>query len=62
MSKIVDKWWFSSYSGNLGIVKVYDEITQKNKFYIGKTLGINEEADAEHIKQYGAKFFPEMIR
>lgn len=46
----------------IGIVKVFDEKTGENKFYIGVADGIDEEIDAENIKSFGGKFFPEMIK
>lgn len=63
MSKIVNKWWFTTYSGDtVGIIKVNDEITNENKFYMGIASGINEDFDAEIIKSSGAKFVPELIK
>ena len=62
MSKIVDKYWYTPAMGDvIGIVKVYDDITQETKFYIGNGLGVSEESDAEYIKNFGDKFYPEMF-
>lgn len=58
MSKIVNYWWFD----NIGIVKVFDEITKEEKFYIGEILGTTEQEDAEWIKRNGSKFYPDMIK
>lgn len=63
MSKIVNKWWFSTgYGQTIGIVKCHDDITNQDKFYIGRGYGIDEDMDAEHIKDHGAKFLPDIIK
>lgn len=58
MSKTVNAWWFN----NIGIVKVIDEITNEEKFYIGTATGIDEEIDIDFIKRNGSKFFPDLIK
>ena len=68
MSRIVEKWWFTPSTGDpwnpdvIGIVKVHDDITNEDKFYIGCAYQGNEELDAENIAKNGAKFFPEVIK
>lgn len=62
MSKIVDKWWFTTGGGTIGIVKTIDDVTGEQKFRIGIASGIDEDLDALSIKNYGARFFPEMIK
>jgi hypothetical protein len=49
--KIIDSYWFN----NVGIVICQDTVTGKRKAYIGVGLGINQQADEEHIKSYGCK-------
>lgn len=62
MSKIIEKWWFTTNGAFIGIVKTLDEITGEEKFRIGTASGVDEELDAEYIKDYGARFFPEMVK
>ena len=63
MSKIINTWWFTTgYGQVIGIVKTYDEITKEEIFRIGYGYGIDEDMDAEHIKQHGDKFNPELIK
>ena len=49
MSKITNMWWYSTINSNtqIGIVKVHDDITGKDRFYIGTAEGINERKEAE---------------
>ena len=54
MSEIVNCWWFSTTDETIGIVKVYDNITQEEKFYIGVADGIDEAVDMENIRKFGA--------
>ena len=61
MSEIINKWWFSSYRGLIGIVKVKDDLGNE-KFYIDVAPGRNEELDAKGIATWGAKFYPEQIK
>ena len=61
MSEIVNKWWYSSFNGNIGIVKVHDDINNQDKFYIDVCEGTDENIDAEKIKTFGAKFYPEQV-
>lgn len=62
MSKIVEKYWYTPMMGDvIGIIKTYDEITKETKFYIGTGIGADEEVDAEFIKKFGDKFYPEMF-
>ena len=58
MSKVVNKWWFN----HVGIVKVYDEVTKEEKFYIGQASGIDENYDIEYIRSFGCKFMPDLIK
>ncbi len=46
------------YSGRdcIGIVLVYDTITNEEKAYIGVGKGYNETDDIQTIKDWGAKF------
>ena len=61
MSKIVDCWWYSSYTvGCIGIVKVADDFGNE-KFYIDVASGQNEIIDANMIAQLGAPFKPDVI-
>ena len=64
MSKITNMWWYSSINSNtqIGIIKVHDDITGEDRFYIGTADGINERTEAERIKDYGTPFFPELIK
>lgn len=62
MSRIINKWWFQTADELVGIVKIQDEITGEQKFYIGVADGISEEIDETQIKRHGAKFIPEMIK
>lgn len=62
-SKIVDSWWFCNLTGDcIGIIKTEDEVTKEIKFRIGNGQGINEDSDAEFIKNYGSQFYPEQIK
>lgn len=62
MSKIVKKYWFTTFSGQvIGIIKTYDDITNEYKYRIGTGYGVDEDLDAEHIKAYGDKFNPEIF-
>lgn len=63
MSKVCNSWWYSTLNGNtIGIVKTIDENTNEIKFRIGLADGIDELADQERIKAYGARFYPEVIK
>ena len=63
--------WYSSLSYSercpycdkqqIGIVEVYDTITEELIYYIGLGDGKDLKADEERIKQTGAKFYPEMF-
>lgn len=61
MSKIVNSWFFSSFKSSIGIVKVKDDFGNE-KFYIDTIAGLDEELDAEAIKNWGTPFFPEQIK
>lgn len=58
MSKVVNSWWF----GEIGIVKVFDEITKTDKFYIGRGSCFDQKLDEEFIKQGGYPFHPDIIK
>ena len=58
MSEIINNWFFNK----VGIVKVHDSFTNEDKFYIGEIKGQSEKEDVEYIKNWGAKFFPNMIK
>lgn len=62
MSKIVDKWWFTTNGALIGIIKTVDDITGEEKFRIGTASGIDEKLDAQYIKDNGARFIPEIIK
>lgn len=64
MSKTIQAWWYSTINSTkqIGIVKVHDDITNKDKFYIGIAEGINEIEDAEKIRTYGTPFIPDIIK
>ena len=63
MSKVLNSWWFTTADGDLiGIIKTIDEVTNEIKFRIGLADGIDELADQERIKAYGARFIPEVIK
>lgn len=47
--------WFSGVD-NVGIVYGIDNITNEKKAYIGIAVGLNEDADINHIAEYGAHF------
>ncbi len=63
-SKIVAKHWFTQGAAphTFGVVVCHDDITGQRKAYIGSGLGIDEEDDAIHIQEYGAKINSEMLR
>lgn len=62
MSKIVNKWWFTTNGVLIGIIKTVDDITGEEKFRIGMASGIDEELDAQYIKDNGARFIPEIVK
>ena len=54
--KVLDAYWFNPMgSAIIGIVKVQTEY-EGIKYYIGSASGMEEDGDAEHIAQRGAKF------
>ena len=60
MKKVVKKVivknvkWFNTSRACIGIVQC--EESGDFKYYIGTGNGLNEQADAEHIMRWGAKF------
>lgn len=63
MSKVCNSWWYSTLNGNtIGIIKTIDENTNEIKFRIGLADGIDELADQERIKAYGARFYLEVLK
>jgi len=52
--KLVDIRWFSGRD-TIGVVLVEDMTMHYVKAYIGVGQGNNEQADAEHIAQWGSK-------
>ena len=58
MSRVVNSWWFN----DIGIVKVHDDKINQDKFYIGRALGFDEQADIEYIKSFGTRFYPDLIK
>ena len=64
MSKIVNSWWYTlSPDGYcIGIIKTIDEITGEVKFRIGLGTGTNQTLDEEFIRDYGDKFYPDIIK
>lgn len=55
--KIIDVKWFTEGFSNraIGIVLVLDEVTGEHKAYLGTGDGLDEDADAKHISEWGAK-------
>lgn len=51
--KIIDTFWFTSFSGTIGIVVIENEVNEC-KAYIGMAAGIDESAEANHISKWGA--------
>lgn len=50
-------WLYTSASGMpVGLVKEYDEIERRWKYYIGVGNGRDESADVELIKAFGQKY------
>lgn len=47
--------WYSGGTGTVGIVICVDESTKERRAYIGVGAGIDARADAQRIKDYGAK-------
>ena len=58
--KILEMLWFTQAGtpSTLGIIVGEDEITGEAKAYLGTAQGYDEEADAKHILETGAKFYP----
>lgn len=48
--------WFSSLTGQIGIVLGEDDVTKEKKAYIGKVDGLSEGQDIHKIMELGAKF------
>ena len=54
--KVLDSIWFTQMGGSLiGIAKVQTEYDGV-KYYIGTGSGMDQETDAMHIAETGAKF------
>jgi hypothetical protein len=55
--KILGSVWFTP-AGNMGVIGVVRVQNEMGliKYYIGTAYGVDEETDAEHIANYGAKF------
>ena len=65
MSKITQVWWYSTFDvtcSTIGIVKVHDDKTNEDRFYIGHAPGVDANKDAEYIKDYGTPFLPNVIK
>ena len=55
--------WYNTGNGDLiGIVECTDPITKEIKYYIGIGEGDSEEQDIKEIKEWGAKFYPEVFK
>lgn len=50
-------WLHSSEYGPIGIVKQYDAIEERWKYYIGIGQGYDEQADVQQIINYGTKYY-----
>jgi len=54
--KILDAYWFTPMGSSvIGIVKVNTEF-DGIKYYIGTCSGMNQDGDAKHIAERGARF------
>lgn len=51
------KWLSSVDSRPVGIVKTYDDIEHKHKYYIGTGRGRTESEDIRLIIEYGQKYY-----
>lgn len=61
-SKIINKWWYTDNIGHcIGIIKTKDNYTDEIKYRIGIVSGKDEELDAEFLKIYGTRFYPNII-
>lgn len=58
MSRVVNSWWFET----IGIVKVHDDVTEEDRFYIGRGGGVDQKLDEEIIKTMGYRFHPDLIK
>ena len=62
-SEILNAWWYNTCDGkHIGIVKTKDNITGDIKFRIAVVGGLDEELDKEYIRDFGDKFYPEIIK
>ena len=68
---VVDSWWFPlcvySYAdkgdlNTIGIVKVKDTLTNKEKYYIGVGKGEDLHFDEDLIAKGGAPFYPSIFK
>lgn len=53
--KISNVYWFCAGHGNVGIVQVETDY-EGVKYYIGQCSGLDEDADAKHIADWGSSF------
>lgn len=56
-NKIDVLWLHSSQHGPIGIVKCYDDIEERWKYYIGIGQGYDEQTDVQYIINYGTKYY-----
>jgi len=54
--KIIDTLWFTNGDGCIGIVVIEEDVTGDRKAYISPVSGTDEEADKQHIIDWGNKF------
>ena len=52
--KILDKMWFTSGIGTIGLVLVENDIGEK-RVYICPVGGCDEESDAEYVANWGCR-------
>lgn len=55
MGDILSAMWYCAGHGNVGIVRVATQY-EGIKYYIGQCEGIDNQADQEHIANWGSTF------
>lgn len=53
--KIIDKLWFTSTLGTMGIIVGEDEVTGERKAYVGIGYGVSEDHDLGMVKSWGTR-------
>ena len=61
-SKIIETVWFPGAKGLCGIVVTEDEVTGERRGYVGVAFGLDEDVDANMVKDWGVKLFPRVLR